>query len=287
MGSFSWNRADDLGEVENIYGECAFKFLIPKEFGGGFIRDKYQDYGHLGRRENVGKYDIEHKYDIYEILAFWNHVDVKPRSTKSVERPMDLSVGAEVTIEIDDYERSEVTPEAFALRGKKFTITEVVNTEVPKSVLIKNPYRMPCGFRLSGEAADCGLWERRFFKNTTWYEPLPAEGLKYDGDVMPLMPEISRYTDHNRTLGIYLFHEEVEAERERREKGLEDAGGVNYGGKEFDRGSYQVDQGDFMKYPPKLVSIGFKGTYEDCKSFSQHDPDQGFFARKRGEGRRY
>jgi len=68
MGSFSWNKADKLTAIENIAYGSSFKFLIPKEFGGGFIKDKYQDYGYLDRRENG-----EPKYDMYEILAFWNN----------------------------------------------------------------------------------------------------------------------------------------------------------------------------------------------------------------------
>lgn len=67
MGSFSWNKADWLTAIENIAYGTTFKFLIPKEFGGGFIRDKYQDYGYLGVKENG-----EPKYDMYELLAFWN-----------------------------------------------------------------------------------------------------------------------------------------------------------------------------------------------------------------------
>lgn len=70
MGSFSWLKADKLTDVANIaYGE-PFKFLIPKEFGGGFIEDNYQDYGLLGEKE-----DGSPKYDMYEILAFW-HYDI-------------------------------------------------------------------------------------------------------------------------------------------------------------------------------------------------------------------
>lgn len=34
MGSFSWNRADKLGKYENIYGGCAFKFLVPRSSAG-------------------------------------------------------------------------------------------------------------------------------------------------------------------------------------------------------------------------------------------------------------
>ena len=52
MGSFSWLKADDLTKVENIACGYPFKFLIPKEFGGGFIKDIYQDYGYLGKKED-------------------------------------------------------------------------------------------------------------------------------------------------------------------------------------------------------------------------------------------
>lgn len=67
MGSFSWNKADKLTAIENVSCGSSFKFLIPKEFGGGFIKDKYQDYGRLGTKENGSP-----KYDMYELLAFWN-----------------------------------------------------------------------------------------------------------------------------------------------------------------------------------------------------------------------
>ena len=39
MGSFSWNKADKLTDVENIAYGSSFKFLIPKEFGGGTYED--------------------------------------------------------------------------------------------------------------------------------------------------------------------------------------------------------------------------------------------------------
>ena len=68
MGSFSWNKADKLTSIENVAYGTSFKFLIPKEFGGGFIKDKYQDYGYLETKENG-----EPKYDMYELLAFWNN----------------------------------------------------------------------------------------------------------------------------------------------------------------------------------------------------------------------
>ena len=143
MGSFSWNKADDLTNVENIAYDKPFKFLIPKEFGGGFIKDYYQDYGYLGTNE-----DGEPKYDMYELLAFWNN----------------------------------------------------------------------------------------------------AEDLKFDGE-RPLMKEIDEHTDRNRSKGI-------------------------------DIGCYDNDILN-LKYPLKLVSVSFKGTYEDLETCSLGDPDQGFFTRRR------
>jgi len=143
MGSFSWNKADKLTSIENVACGASFKFLIPKEFGGGFIKDEYQDYGYLGIKENG-----EPKYDMYELLAFWNK----------------------------------------------------------------------------------------------------ADGLKYNGE-FPLMKEIDDDTDYNRRKGI-------------------------------DIGCY--DEEIFkLKYPLKLVSPSFIGTYEDLETCSVGDPDQGFFSRKR------
>lgn len=67
MGSFSWLKADNLTQIRNVAWGKPFKFLIPAEFGGGFIKEHYQDYGYLGVKE-----DGEPKYDMYELLAFWN-----------------------------------------------------------------------------------------------------------------------------------------------------------------------------------------------------------------------
>lgn len=143
MGSFSWNKADNLTNIENVAYGAPFKFLIPEEFGGGFIKDKYQDYGYLGTKK-----DGEPKYDMYELLAFWNN----------------------------------------------------------------------------------------------------ARDLKYDGEY-PLMKEIDGYTDSNRGEGI------------------------NIGC--YDKEILQ------LKYPLKLVSVTFKGTYESLDTPSLGDPDQGFYPRRR------
>lgn len=65
MGSFSWTRADKKTKRSNLtYGDT-YKILIPKEFGGGFIKDTYFDYGYVF-------YDTDHEADLYGILAYWN-----------------------------------------------------------------------------------------------------------------------------------------------------------------------------------------------------------------------
>lgn len=146
MGSFSWMRAERGTKKANVSVGDGFKFLIPKEFGGGFIKDHYQDYGHLGEEDERGF----SKYDMYELLAFWNRDMVKPY----------------------------------------------------------------------GE-------------------------LKYDGE-FPQLKERDIYTDHNRSLGI-------------------------------DIGCYDKDI-DKLKYPLKLVSLSYDGTYEDCQGYSYGDPNQGFYS---------
>ena len=145
MGSFSWLKADNLTKIANVQYGAPFKFLIPEEFGGGYIKDYYQDYGYLGTKE-----DGTPKYDMYELLAFWNH---------------------------------EIAEE----RG---------------------------------------------------YE------LRYDGEEIPMMKEIDQYTFYNRNVGINI-------------------------------GCYDK-QIDRLKYPLKLVSCSYKGSYEDLDTPSYGDPNQGF-----------
>ncbi len=164
MGSFSWLKADDLTNVANIVCDKPFKLLIPKEFGGGFIKDNYQDYGSVGCKE-----DGSEKYDIYELLAFWNaDMDVR------------------FTISVFDFEKHEYET-------------------------------YPPGTKI-------------------------RDMLKYDG-LFPAMKEIDKYTDFNRSIGI-------------------------------DIGCYDK-QIDTLKYPPKLVSASYKGSYEECVGKSYGDPNQG------------
>ena len=66
MGIVSWLRADKTTKRSNIAKGDRYKILIPKEFGGGFIKDIYYDYGAVF-------YNTENEADLYGILAYWNH----------------------------------------------------------------------------------------------------------------------------------------------------------------------------------------------------------------------
>lgn len=68
MGSFSWLRADHTTKRNNLTDGDRYKILIPKEFGGGFIKDTYYDYGYVF-------YGTDHEADLYGILAYWNKCD--------------------------------------------------------------------------------------------------------------------------------------------------------------------------------------------------------------------
>ena len=67
MGSFSWLRADKTTKRNNLTDGDVYKILIPQEFGGGYIKDTYYDYGYVfyynEEKENA---------DLYGILAYWN-----------------------------------------------------------------------------------------------------------------------------------------------------------------------------------------------------------------------
>ncbi len=145
MGSFSWLRADKITKRNNLTNGDSYKILIPQEFGGGYIKDTYYDYGHVfyynEEKENA---------DLYGILAYWNK----------------------------------------------------------------------------------------------------CEGMIFDGDDYPStmedILECGRTCDQNnrrKGIGIGCYKEEI----------------------------------DKLKYPLKLVSASYKGTYEDCEMRSYGDPNQGFY----------
>lgn len=67
MGGFSWMRADRTTKRSNLTNGDRYKILIPKEFGGGFIKDTYYDYGYVFEYD-----DTKENADLYGILAYWN-----------------------------------------------------------------------------------------------------------------------------------------------------------------------------------------------------------------------
>ena len=79
-------------------------------------------------------------------------------------------------------------------------------------------------------------------------EDTVKDRLKWDGD-FPVLKEIDEYTRKNRSVGI-------------------------------DIGCYDREI-DKLKYPLKLVSASYKGTYEECEGKSYGDPDQGFYPVRR------
>ena len=70
MGSFSWMRADKTTRRSNLTDGDRYKILIPQEFGGGFIKDTYFDYGYVFYYD-----DTKENADLYGILAYWNKCD--------------------------------------------------------------------------------------------------------------------------------------------------------------------------------------------------------------------
>ena len=68
-------KADRQTQAANIVVGTAYKFLIPKEFGGGYIRDHYQDYGCIHSPTGA-------VYDAFELLAFWNSSQFPSLKTK-------------------------------------------------------------------------------------------------------------------------------------------------------------------------------------------------------------
>lgn len=67
MGSFSWLRADKTTKRNNLTSGDSYKILIPQEFGGGYIKDTYYDYGYVFYDD-----DTKENADLYGILAYWN-----------------------------------------------------------------------------------------------------------------------------------------------------------------------------------------------------------------------
>lgn len=176
MGSFSWTRAEHTTKRSNLATGDKYKILVPKEFGGGYIKDIYYDYGYIFASDNdynkncdCGYYSAngsfysanyfkgfakgEDFYDLYGLLAWWNKEDKK------------------LTLSYDDRFGEPMSTLGFLIFGKTYS------------------------YENRGEGIDIGCYDE------------------------------------------------------------------------------QIDR---LKYPLKLVSVSYKGTYEDCKGRSYGDLNQGF-----------
>lgn len=81
MGSFSWTRADCSTIRANLTDGDSYKILVPAEFGGGYIKDEYYDYGYVFNNPKSFYIDAKKEKhfasefpvnDLYGILAYWN-----------------------------------------------------------------------------------------------------------------------------------------------------------------------------------------------------------------------
>lgn len=94
MGSFSWLRADHCTKRANLTNGDVYKILVPKEFGGGYIKDYYYDYGyinHSGKAIYVapnGKRTekLPRNCDLYGLLAYWNKSSLSVENKKKLNK---------------------------------------------------------------------------------------------------------------------------------------------------------------------------------------------------------
>lgn len=93
MGSFSWLRADHCTKRHNISLGDSYKILIPQEFGGGYIKDKYFDYGYINYEgyavyvdPNGKKTKLKQVGDLYGVLAYMN-IEKYGKSTFNTATP--------------------------------------------------------------------------------------------------------------------------------------------------------------------------------------------------------
>jgi hypothetical protein len=98
MGSFSWLRADNCTKRHNISLGDSYKILIPQEFGGGYIKDKYYDYGYINYEDcavyvdpNGKKTKLKAVSDLYGVLAYMN-IDKYGKSKFNTATPHILDI---------------------------------------------------------------------------------------------------------------------------------------------------------------------------------------------------
>jgi signal peptidase I len=95
MGSFSWLRADRTTKRNNLAYNDKYKILVPEVYGGGYIKDKYYDYGYINYDRNTAVYvdgkGTKHSLtgiqaDLYGVLFYWNN----PKEIKKLQGTDDM-----------------------------------------------------------------------------------------------------------------------------------------------------------------------------------------------------
>ena len=85
MGSFSFLRADRTTRRNNLTMGDSYKILVPDIYGGGYIKDKYFDYGYINHGKDHAVYIDKNKHiyeltgitaDLYGVLAYWNNPEM-------------------------------------------------------------------------------------------------------------------------------------------------------------------------------------------------------------------
>ena len=79
MAKFSFTRAEATTNRSNLVTGDEYKILVPKQFGGGYIKDVYYECGVIFDGENSVYVDGDGKEyrnlphnDLYGIIAYWN-----------------------------------------------------------------------------------------------------------------------------------------------------------------------------------------------------------------------
>lgn len=110
MGCFSFIRADQCIKQKNLVKGDSYKILIPKHLGGGYIKDKYWDYGYINYTHDALYYDAngkkwfigDHIGDLYGLLAWFNCPD---KTVFRGERPRNIGEIIERGWTHDDHNR--------------------------------------------------------------------------------------------------------------------------------------------------------------------------------------
>lgn len=124
--------------------------------------------------------------------------------------------------------------------GDKYKI--LIPAEFGGGYIIDTYYDYGYVFEYDGSKPNADLYGILAYWNKC--EGMQFEGAKYPSTMQEILERGNTCQQDNRSKGIHI-------------------------------GCYKEDI-DKLKYPLKLVSVSFKGTYEDCEGRSYNDPNYGF-----------